>query len=132
VMVTSSRTTTYEGTSSSNPNAPWVQHDDTYDDYNSTSGLIAGYHNLLQDVISSANAPTLTRKWTYQPTDTTVNGTVYYNVHQVTHSEVDDASAHVWQCQDTTYDEGIASGVPSPAEGLATTVKTYPTCTDWN
>src|SRR6266571_4191401 len=130
VMVLSSRATLYERTGSSNSNAPWVQTDNTYDDYSSTSGLIAGYHNLTQQVISSSNAPTLTRKWTYTTNDQTVSGWVYYNVHHVTSGEVDDSSGHVWLCQDTTFDEGVATGVPTPDAGWPTTLKTYSNCTN--
>src|SRR5579884_4138222 len=75
VIQLSSKTTTYEGTGTSNSNAPWVQTSDTYDDYNSSSGLISGkYHNKTSEVTTSSNAPTKTQNWTYQTTDTTVNG----------------------------------------------------------
>ncbi len=47
---------------------------------------------------------------------------------KVIHSETDDASGHVWQCQDTTYDEGAASGVSIPGAGYPTTQKSYTTC----
>ncbi len=46
----------------------------------------------------------------------------------MTHSEVDDAGGHVWACQDTTYDEGVAPGVPTPDGGLPTTITTYSNC----
>jgi hypothetical protein len=46
VIQLTSKTTTYEGTGSSNANAPWVQSASTWDDYNSSSGLVSGkYHN---------------------------------------------------------------------------------------
>ncbi len=128
VMVVSSKTTLYEGTGSSNSNAPWVETDNTYDDYNSSSGLGSGYHNLTQQVISSSNAPTLTKKWSYQTNDQTVNNVTYYHVDTPTHSEIDDSSGHVWQCQDLTYDEGVVSGVPAPAAGWVTTTKAYSNC----
>ena len=73
-VLVSSRSTDYELTGDGNPNAPWVQHDYQYDDYKTTdtSGLgsypispaKAAYHNLQQEVISSSNAPTLTKQWT--------------------------------------------------------------------
>lgn len=127
-MVLSSRTTTYDGTGSSNTNAPWVEHDYTYDDYNG-GGLAAGYHNLLKEVVSSSNSSTVaTNKWTYQPTDTVYNGWTFYNVHKVKSSEVDDNTGHVWKCQDVVYDEGAASGVPIPSAGWVTTTHTYSNC----
>lgn len=133
VMVVSSRTTQYEGTGSGNANAPWVQHDNTYDDYNG-SNITSGYHNLTQESISSSNAPQLTRKWTYTPTDSgySATGWIFYNVDKVTSSEVDDATGHVWKCQDITYDEGAPSGAPSgtPGAGWPTTIKTYSDCTN--
>ncbi len=126
VMVMYSTTTQYEGTGSSS--APSVTTTNSFDDYDSTRGLLAGYHNLLQQVVSSSNAPTLTKKWSYTINDQTVSGTVYYTVNKVTHSEIDDAGGHTWACQDTTYDEGVASGVPTPDAGWPTTVKAYSTC----
>ncbi|MBV9711282.1 MAG: hypothetical protein JO011_10265, partial [Ktedonobacteraceae bacterium] len=136
VVLTSSRTTRYEQTGTGNINVPWVQQDNTYDDYTSSGGFgsypqvpaTGAYHNLQQQVISSSNAPTVTKKWTYDTTDTAIGGQVYYNVHQVAHSEVDDASGHVWSCQDTTYDQGVASGVPQPAAGWPTTTTSYSNC----
>ncbi|MDQ2716106.1 MAG: hypothetical protein M3Z08_14465, partial [Chloroflexota bacterium] len=74
IMMERSRTILYEGTGSGNANAPWSQHDYTYDDFTVAKGQGAGYHNLLQEVITASNAPTITKKWTYQPVDTTVNG----------------------------------------------------------
>jgi hypothetical protein len=52
VVLTQSRTTNYEQTGATNPNAPWVQQDNTYDDYNTTAsfGTLGGYHNLQQQV----------------------------------------------------------------------------------
>ena len=126
VMVVTSKTSFPEGTGSSN--APWVQTAYSYDDYDPNSGLKSGYHNLTQQQITSSNAPTVTRQWSYTPNNQTVSGTVYYTVDKVTHSEVDDAGGHVWACQDTTYDEGVASGVPTPDAGLPTTLKTYSNC----
>lgn len=132
-MVVSSKTTQYEGTGSGNANAPWVQHDYTYDDYNG-SGITSGYHNRTKEVITSSNAPTVTRKWTYTPTDSGYGATgwIFYDVNKVTSSEVDDASGHVWQCEDTTYDEGAPAGAPSgtPGAGWPTTLKTYSNCTN--
>jgi YD repeat-containing protein len=126
VVLTSSRSTLYEGTSSSS--APFVETDNTYDDYSASSGLQTGYHNLTQAVITSANAPMLTKKWTYTTTDQTVNGTVYYTVDTPTHSELDDSSGHIWACENTTYDEGAASGVPTPAAGWPTTTSVSSNC----
>ncbi len=48
-----------------------------------------------------------------------------YTIDKVTHSDSTDVNSHIWQCQDTTYDEGAGTGIPTPAAGLATTVKTY-------
>ncbi len=112
--------------------APWVQQDYTYDDVSTSTGFIYGstYHNLLQEVTSSSNAPTVTNKWTYEVDDQQVNGIQYYNVDKVIHSEVDDASGHVWQCENTTYDEGEPSGVPHPAAGLVTTTTDYSDCSN--
>src|SRR5260370_14592625 len=124
VMVLNSTTTFLEGTGSSS--APWVKTANSYDDYN--NGLQAGYHNLIQQDITSSNAPKLTKKWTYTTNDQTVSGTVYYTVNKVTHSEIDDSGGHIWACQDTTYDEGVHSGVPTPDAGWPTTVKAYSTC----
>lgn len=122
------KTTHYEGNGNAT-NAPWEQTTYTYDDLNTTKGYVSGgYHNLLQEVTTSSNAPTITQKWTYQPTNQTINGWTYYTVDKAIHSEIDDSNGHVWGCQDTTYDEGAPSGVPTPDAGLATTVKTYSTC----
>ena len=43
----------------------------------------------------------------------------YYTVDTVSHSEIDDDSSHIWQCQDSTYDEGAPSGTLTPSAGLA-------------
>jgi RHS repeat-associated protein len=128
VMVVLSTTTFLEGTGSGS--APQVTTTNTYDDYTASGGYTpsTGYHNLQQQDITSSNAPTLTKKWTFTPNDQTVSGTVYYTVDKVTHSEIDDSGGHTWACQDTTYDEGVASGVPTPDAGLPTTTKAYSTC----
>ncbi len=124
-MIIYSLTTFLEGTGSSN--APTLEIDNTYDDYTS-QGLHSGYHNLISQAMIASNAPTITKQWNYSPNDQTVSGTVYYTVDKVTHSETDDAGGHVWACQDTTYDEGVASGVPVPDAGWPTTLKAYSTC----
>src|SRR5712691_9291657 len=116
-MIIYSLTTFLEGTGSSN--APTLEIDNTYDDYTS-QGLHSGYHNLISQAMIASNAPTITKQRNYSPNDQTVSGTVYYTVDKVTHSETDDAGGHVWACQDTTYDEGVASGVPVPDAGLPT------------
>ncbi len=131
IMVMRTKTTYTEGAGTDNANAPWVQHDYTYDDLGS-GGLIFNtpvYHNLLQDVTSSSDGPTLTQKWTYQINDQTAGGITYYHVDEVNHSELDDDSGHVWQCQDITYDQGVASGVPTPAAGWITTATAHSDCT---
>ncbi len=130
VMVMRTKTTYTEGAGTNNANAPWVQDDYTYDDLGS-GGLIFNtpvYHNLLQDVTSSSDAPTLTKKWSYQVNDQTAGGITYYHVDAVSHSEIDDDSGHVWQCQDITYDQGVASGVPAPAAGWVTTETAHSDC----
>ncbi len=125
--------TTYNGDGGSS-NAPWVDTTYTYDDISTSSGYTySGYHNLTQEVISSSNAPTITKKWTYKTTDETDSGTgrqTYYDVDKVSHSEVDDAGGHVWACQDTTYDEagGGVSGGSAPQAGWPTTSTDYSTC----
>jgi RHS repeat-associated protein len=130
VVLLSTKTTHYEKTGTANSNAPWVQQSYTYDDYDSSTGLIANkYHNLLSAVTTSSNAPTETQTWTYAPpTNTTVNGNTYYNVHVPTHTELVDSNNHKWQCQDFIYDEGVASGIPVPAAAWLTTSKTYSSC----
>lgn len=136
--VMSSRTTWYEGTGSSNSNAPWVQTDNTYDDIN-PSNLNVGsaivttggvYHNMTKQSTTSSNAPTKTEQWTYANNNQNTGGITYYHTGLVTHHELDDASSHAWNCQDTTYDEGVASGVPTPDAGWATTVTDYSKCGD--
>jgi RHS repeat-associated protein len=129
IVLLGSRTTEYDETNSSN--APWAEHDYTYDDYDTTNGLKSGYHNLTQEVISGSNLPTaapnlvypLTKKWTYATNAATPGGWIYYTVETVKHSELDDANAHVWQCQYTAYDEGNSN--PTPTAGWPTTVQTY-------
>lgn len=76
VVLTSSKTLYAEDAGTSNANAPWVEHDYTYDDINA-QGLVTtppDYHNVLQEVISSKDAPTITKKWTYQTNDQTAGG----------------------------------------------------------
>jgi hypothetical protein len=56
------KTTFYEGTGTSNTNAPWTETDNTYDDYSSSSGLNKSssvYHNLTPTVIKSPMYPGL-------------------------------------------------------------------------
>lgn len=129
VVPLTTRTTFFELTGTANANAPWFQHNFTYDDYNSSNGLVAGnFHNLTQETITSSNTPTRTINTTYAITNTTVNGTVYYNVHHPVHTEIVDQNGHTWACQNTTYDQGVASGVPQPAAGWPTAVTAYSTC----
>lgn len=131
VMAVSSKTTFYEGNGTGS-GAPWVEVDKTYDDYNSSSGLVTGssvYHHLLSSTISASNAAGFTNKLSYQVNDQTSGNITYHTIDAVSHSELDDSQGHVWQCQDTTYDEG-ASGVPTPAAGLATTTTAYSDCTN--
>lgn len=126
----SSRTTDYEGTGTSNANAPWVQTDSTYDDYSPTGGLNTSstvYHELLTQTTSSSNAPTQTKKMSYQVNDQTKDSVTYYHMAP-THIELDDSSGHVWQCQDTVYDEG--SSLPAPSGGFATSTTSYSNCAD--
>src|SRR5579884_3890661 len=131
VMVTASRTTTYDTTASNNSSAPWVERDYTYDDYNinstNPSGLGSGYHNLTQDVVSSSNAPTLTQAWTYWTNDSGEPGSgwIYYTVDKVKSSQISDASGKVWQCQHFSYDEGASS---TPDAGWLTTSTAYSDC----
>jgi len=124
IHVLNSTTTLSEGTS--NSNAPWVKTTNTFDDYDLQHGLSPGYGNLMTAVVTSSNAPTYTRTWTYQPNDQTVGTWVYYNVSSAIHSELDDANGHVWACQDIAYDEGIAPKTPD--QGLPTTTKVYSDC----
>ncbi len=127
------KTTNYESNGTGTTNAPWVQTNYTYDDYDTSNGLNTSgnvYHNTTQEQTTSSNAPTVTKKWSYatnDSVDSNNNNYVYYTVNKVSHSETDDASGHVWQCQDTSYDEGV-SGISRPAAGWATTVKTYSDC----
>lgn len=133
VVVPTTRTTFYEGTGTANASAPWVQTDNTYDDYSTGSGLSTSttvYHNLLQSVITSSNAPTLTKKWQYVTNDRTVNNVVYHSVNLVSHSEIDDSTGHIWNCVQTLYDEGRVSGIPAPAMGLATTRTSSSDCSN--
>lgn len=120
----------YEQNGTATSNAPWTQTTYTYDDYATGSGLSpTGYHNVLQTQTSSSNAPTTTTKSSYTIHDATDSGNnyVYYTVNTVKHKELDDASGHIWQCSDISYDEGV-SGVKAPAAGWPTTVKTYSNC----
>ncbi len=131
VVVVKSRTLQFEGSSTS---PPWVEHDETYDDYTNTgsgNGLSTSstvYHNLTQEVTSGSNLSTtlypLTTKWTYTPHDASGSWT-FYTVDAVTHRETDDHNGGVWQCQDTTYDEG--SGNSLPTAGWPTTSTSYST-----
>jgi RHS repeat-associated protein len=130
VVLLSTKTTQYEQTGTSNTNAPWVQKTYTYDDYSTSSGLDQSnppkyYHNTLTEALSGSNVPTSTKKATYATTNTTSNGITYYNVHSVAHSEVDDSNGNATQCSYAKYDEGAASGVPTPAQGSPTTVTSY-------
>lgn len=132
ILVTS-KTIFYEGTGTSNTNAPWVQTDNYYDDYTNSGGLTSTsgvYHNLTETDISSSNAPTVIKKFRYLITDETDNGITYYNVKQVARSEIDDSSGHVWQCSKTFYDEGRPGGVPAPAAGWPTTQFSYSDCSN--
>ncbi|HVB21445.1 MAG TPA: RHS repeat-associated core domain-containing protein [Ktedonobacteraceae bacterium] len=133
VMVIETRTAQCEGASgctTADP-GPWawpmVITDNTYDDYSKSSGLGAGYHNLLQETVTPNDAPTVTYIWNYKPDDQTIGNTVYYDVNKVVESEVDDSSGYQWQCEGITYDEGNGSGVPAgyPVAGWPTTVKQY-------
>src|SRR5579884_2345390 len=128
IVELSSKTTQLNGSNSSN--APWVEDDNTYDDYNPNSGGLNtnGYHNLTQQVVKGSNLPTslypLTKKWTYTTNASAPGGSwTYYTVDTVTHSEVDDATGHAWQCQSTSYDQGSSN--PTPDAGWPTTVQTY-------
>jgi RHS repeat-associated protein len=124
------KTTFFEGQTT---NAPWVDIQRTYDDLPTAGGFSAGYHNLIQQVTSSSNAPTVTQKWQYKTTDIKDSSSGwqnYYDVDKVSHREIDDASGHVWQCQDTSYDQGSGgvSGGSAPQAGWPTTTTTYSTC----
>ena len=106
-------------------NGPQLEHDYTYDDYNS-AGLAVGYHNLKQEVMVPSNNQNVTQKWYYKPHDTTVNGTVFYEVNKPFESETDDASGRRYTCTYTLYDESPAgAGGITPNAGWPTTIKTY-------
>ena len=114
--------------------APWVQTDYTYDDMSRTNGIIFSntvYHNLLQQVTTSSDAPTVTQKWTYQTTDQADSaGIYYYDVDKPVSSEIDDSSGHVWNCTNTTYDEKNTTGLTTPTAGWPTTSTAYSNCTN--
>ncbi len=117
--------------SGSNSNAPYTKTDYTYDDINPSSGYVYSstvYHHLLKAVTSSNNAPTVTQQWQYQVDNGTSGGVFTYNLDNVSHSEIDDSSGHVWKCEDTSYDEGNTSTIPVHAAGYATTSKAYSNC----
>ena len=125
-VVLDTLSTDFEGSNSSS--APTVQHPYTYDDYAVQYGLPGGgYHNVLSDSMTSSNGQAPYKLWTYSPNDQTVGTWISSTVNTVSHSEIDDSSSHIWQCQDITYDEGAPSGAKTPSEGLATTIKTYTT-----
>jgi YD repeat-containing protein len=123
------KTISFEGNGNA-ANAPWVDTKYTYDDLNGTTGYTSStnYNNTTQEVITGSNLPSsiypLTKKWTYA-VDNNPGGN-HYIVDKVSHSETDDASGHVWQCQDTTYDEGY--GGTTPSAGWPTTQTSYTTC----
>ncbi len=131
VVLLSTQTSDYELTNNSSP--PSLTTSYTYDDYTTSGGLKGSgvYHNLTQQTISGTNLlPAslypLTEQWSYTPNDQTTSGSpswTYYTVNKPTHSELDDASGHSWQCTDITYDEN--SGNSLPAAGWPTTVKLY-------
>jgi RHS repeat-associated protein len=133
-VVASLETKEIEVDGSTPANGTWLDTKYTYDDVSTSTGYLSGkYHNLYQEVITGSNLPSsvypLTKKWSYKVTNgTDSNGVYRYDVNKATHSETDDASGHVWQCQDTTYDEGAASGIVVPAAGWPTTQKSYTTC----
>lgn len=140
-MVTSSRT--YQDEGGSLGSGPMVQHDYTYDDYTTINGLGSygcplgngqndgsHYNNLCQENTEGSNLPNspnpfVSQLWTYQPADTTVSGWVYYNVKLAAHSEIDDSSGNISDCQSFKYDQNRNSGVPTPAAGFLTTVNWY-------
>ncbi len=132
------KTLFYDGNAgtSNEANTPWIDTTYTYDDLSASQGYSyssTAYHNLLQEVITGSNLPSsvypLTKTWTYSPNNgTDSNGVFHYDVNKVTHSEIDDASGHVWQCQDTTYDDGVSSGTTTPSAGWPTTTTAYSTC----
>ncbi len=115
---------TYEGTS----NDMWAEQDFYYDDYDLTNGLSVGkghYHNMTEEDDTYSNAPETRELWTYSPNDQNTGGFQYYDVNKATASELIDSSNHIWDCTTTAYDEGVGSGVPTPAGGWPTTVQTY-------
>ena len=142
IALLSSVTTEFDGNSTSN--APWIEHDYTYDDYNNGLNTNNTYHNLTQEVIKGSNLPSapptqlypLTETWSY-----TVNnnngqgGWTYYTVDTVTHSESDDAAGNKWLCQSTTYDEHPGTNNPTPAAGRTILARRLgalpPTTTRW-
>src|SRR5579884_2722383 len=104
MMLTSSRT--YQDEGGSNGSGPMVQHDYTYDDYTTTNGPGSygcppgnsqndgnHYNNLCQQNTEGSNLPNypnpfVSQLWTYQPTDTTVSGRVYYHIKLAAHSRM--------------------------------------------
>lgn len=137
VFPVTTKTLWYEESGTGITNAPWTQTTLTYDDYSSSTGFNTSatvYHNLLQQQTTASNAPTVTKKWTYSPNnfvDTAHSNYVYYTVNKTIHSELVDGSGHIWQCQDTLYDEGSATaGTHVPAAGWATTSKAYSNCSN--
>lgn len=125
VAMVETKTTFFERNTA---NAPWIDTQYTYDDLPTSGGVASGYHNETQEVISSSNAPATTKKWQYVTTDQTDSSSGsqnYYIVDTVSHSEIDDASGHIWDCTYNLYDEGEPSGMPSPAAGLLTKAQTY-------
>ena len=116
-------TLTIEANGASSGTLPSVENDFTYDDYNVMGWVSGGYHQLQEEDITSSNAPTFKKKWTYYTTVSVGSSWTTYNVDSVKHSEVDDSGGHIWQCQYTTYDEG--SGVTTPSAGWPTTLQTY-------
>ncbi|HZU69794.1 MAG TPA: hypothetical protein VFA09_21155, partial [Ktedonobacteraceae bacterium] len=71
IALLSSVTTEFDGNSTSN--APWIEHDYTYDDYNNGLNTNNTYHNLTKEVIKGSNLPSapptqlypLTETWSY-------------------------------------------------------------------
>jgi len=62
VMVLNTLTYEVNGASSFQPS---LQSVFTYDDYNSLGWVSGGYHQLQEEDITSSNAQTFTKKWTY-------------------------------------------------------------------
>lgn len=120
--------TTYDGTG----NGAWSEQDLSYDDYDLDDGLSVGkghYHNVIEEDFNASNAPTTRELWTYHPTDQNTAGVQYYDVNKATLSALYDGNNHIWNCTATSYDEGVASGVPTPAAGWPTRVQTYSSAT---